>query len=268
MKNSYVHGYDPNENIRLQDQAATLAELLHSDTFYPANSKVLEAGCGVGAQTVTLAKKSPDAQIYSIDISAESVSEAKQRVESLGFNNVQFQQANIFDLPFENEYFDHIFLCFVLEHLPYPICVLNTLKQYLKPGGTITAIEGDHGSTFFYPQNKAAERAIECLVELQEKGGGNALIGRELYPLFIRAGYRNVHVSPRMVYADSSRPEMVDGFTRKTFAAMIKGIRDPAVNAGIVDEIAFDKGVAGLYRAAENDGVFCYTFFKAIAQRK
>ena len=41
---SYVHGYDPRENLRLQDQAATLAELLHSDTAYPAGSRVLEAG--------------------------------------------------------------------------------------------------------------------------------------------------------------------------------------------------------------------------------
>jgi cyclopropane fatty-acyl-phospholipid synthase-like methyltransferase len=58
----YVHGYDPRENIRLQDQAYTLVQLLHSDTTYPAGSKVLEAGCGVGAQTITLARNSP--QVY------------------------------------------------------------------------------------------------------------------------------------------------------------------------------------------------------------
>lgn len=52
----YVHGYHQRENIRLQDQASTLVELLHFDTSYPENSKVLEAGCGVGAQTVTLAR--------------------------------------------------------------------------------------------------------------------------------------------------------------------------------------------------------------------
>ncbi len=49
MTNDYVHGYDPRENIRLQDQASTLVDLLHSDTHFPAGSKVLEAGCGVGA---------------------------------------------------------------------------------------------------------------------------------------------------------------------------------------------------------------------------
>lgn len=51
----YVHGYSPQEGARLMDQASTLAELLHFDTAYPAGSLVLEAGCGVGAQTVTLA---------------------------------------------------------------------------------------------------------------------------------------------------------------------------------------------------------------------
>jgi cyclopropane fatty-acyl-phospholipid synthase-like methyltransferase len=54
MNKAYVHGYDHRENIRLQDQASTLVELLHSDTSYPAGSRVLEAGCGVGAQTVPL----------------------------------------------------------------------------------------------------------------------------------------------------------------------------------------------------------------------
>ena len=69
MNRAYVHGYDHRENMRLQDQASTLVELLHSDTSYPAGCRVLEAGCGVGAQTVTLAKNSPNALITSVDIS-------------------------------------------------------------------------------------------------------------------------------------------------------------------------------------------------------
>jgi tRNA G46 methylase TrmB len=62
----YIHGYEAREKIRLQDQASTLAELLHADTAYPAESKILEAGCGVGAQTITLAKNSPHAHFTSI----------------------------------------------------------------------------------------------------------------------------------------------------------------------------------------------------------
>ena len=106
MSEAYVHGYDPQENLRLQDQASTLVESLHCDTAYPAGRRVLEAGCGVGAQTVTLAKSSPKASIISIDISEASLIEAKRNVEAAGLPNVQFQQGDIFHLPFEPELFD------------------------------------------------------------------------------------------------------------------------------------------------------------------
>ncbi|MDX9788101.1 MAG: methyltransferase domain-containing protein [Desulfobacterales bacterium] len=265
MKPSYVHGYDIRETIRLQDQASTLVELLHSDTVYPAGSKVLEAGCGVGAQTVTLAGNSPEAIITAIDISENSVTVARGKAEAAGITHVTFHQGDIFHLSFEPESFDHIFVCFVLEHLPRPVDALSILKKYLKAGGTITVIEGDHGSTYFYPDSALAHKAIHCQVELQRRSGGNAQIGRELYPLLSQAGYENIRVSPRMVYVDASRPELVEGFTKKTFTAMIEGVRDAALNAGITDPLTFDSGIQDLYRTTAPDGVFCYTFFKAVA---
>jgi ubiquinone/menaquinone biosynthesis C-methylase UbiE len=268
MKKSYVHGYDRQENTRLQDQASTLVELLHSDTSYPAGSRVLEAGCGVGAQTTTLAKNSPSALITSVDISETSVVEARKRAIAAGLTNVRFEQADIFNLPFGTDSFDHIFVCFVLEHLSRPIEALHKLKSHLRQGGTITVIEGDHGSAYFHPDGEAARQAIQCQVELQRRAGGNAMVGRELYPLLRGAGFGSIHVSPRMVYVDSSRPELVEGFTKKTFAAMIEGIRQSAIKAEIVEPEVFEKGIRDLYQTAGVDGVFCYTFFKAVARRR
>ncbi len=267
MNKAYVHGYDQRENIRLQDQASTLTELLHSDTFYPAGSRVLEAGCGVGAQTVTLAKNSPNALITSIDISEASVSEARRKAAAEGVTNVQFQQADIFNLPYGPDTFDHIFICFVLEHLSRPADALRTLKNHLRQDGTITVIEGDHGSAYFHPDSEAAHKSIQCQVELQRRAGGNAMIGRELYPLLSQAGYSSIHVSPRMVYVDSGKPELVEGFTKKTFTAMIEGIREPAIRSGIIEQNLFDLGIRDLYRTAGPDGVFCYTFFKATGKK-
>ena len=66
-----------------------------------------------------------------------------------------------------------------------------------------------------------------------------------------------------MVYVDSSKPELVDGFTKRTFTAMIEGVRQSAIEQGIIDPVIFDKGIKDLYRATEPDGTFCYTFFKA-----
>jgi hypothetical protein len=70
-----------------------------------------------------------------------------------------------------------------------------------------------------------------------------------------------------MVYVDSSRPALVEGFTRKTFTAMVAGVRDSAIDAGMTEPEAFDAGIRALYRTAERDGVFCYTFFKAVGTK-
>jgi SAM-dependent methyltransferase len=188
-------------------------------------------------------------------------------VREAGLSGVRFQQADLLNLPFAEGAFDHVFLCFVLEHLPDPDRVLRSLARVVRPGGTVTAIEGDHGSTFFYPDDAYARRAIEALVELQRRGGGHALIGRELYPRFVAAGLSEVSVSPRFVYADASRPAMVEGFTRLTFAAMVEGVREEALHAGLMSREDWERGVRALHRCAEPDGVFCYTFFKATARR-
>jgi len=267
VNRDYVHGYDPRANARLQDQANALVDLLHSDTAYPEGSLVLEAGCGVGAQTATLARNSPGARIVSVDIAEDSLAAARAKVEAAGLANVRFQQADVFALPFAPASFDHVFVCFLLEHLSRPLEALAKLKELLKPGGTITVIEGDHGSAYFHPDSEAAHAAIRCQVELQRAAGGNANIGRELYPLVRQAGFHAVRVSPRMVYVDSSRPALVDGFTRKTFTAMIEGVREPAIKAGMMTPEAFDAGIRALYRTAEADGVFCYTFFKALGKK-
>ena len=268
MSETYVHGYHPRENERLEDQAGTLVDLLHRDTAYPGGSLVLEAGSGVGAQTVTLAQRSPNARFMSIDISADSIAEAKRRVDRARLTNVEFRRADIFALPFGAESFDHVFVCFVLEHLPQPVEALASLSRLLRPGGTITVIEGDHGSTYFHPDSPAAYAAIQCQVALQREAGGNALIGRQLYPLMVEAGFDAVRVSPRMVYVDSSRPDLVDGFTRKTFTAMIEGVRGSAIRAGLVEPARFDAGVQDLHRTTEADGVFCYTFFKGVGLKR
>jgi len=268
MTDRYVHGYDSKESERLLNQANSVLDLIHADTTYPACSAVLEVGCGTGAQTMTLARNSPEARVISFDVSARSLREAKLRLDSEGLaNRVEFVGADLFALPFPERSFDHIFVCFVLEHLSHPIEALTSLKKLMKPRGTITVFEGDHGSTYFHPDSVEAHEAIRCLIELQRRGGGNANIGRQLYPLLQAAGFDSVRVSPRMVYVDSSRPHLVDGFTRKTFTAMIEGVRNAAISQGMIKLESFDAGIQDLYRTAEADGVFCYTFFKGVAKK-
>ena len=177
-----------------------------------------------------------------------------------------FLRADVFDPPFPDAAFDHVFVCFLLEHLREPARALASLRRVLRRDGTITVIEGDHGSCYFHPETEAALHAWRGLVLAQAKLGGDSLIGRRLYPLLRGAGFRVLSVSPRMVYVDASRPALVDGFVRKTITAMVEGARENALRFGVADAATFDRGVADLRALADSpEGTFCYTFFKAVA---
>lgn len=265
LKN-YIHGYSQEEMQRLNDQATTISELLHWDSQWKAGSVILEAACGIGSQTQIIAQMNPKSSFMAIDLSEKSLAQAVETIDQLGITNVEFRHADVFELPFENEHFDHVFVCFLLEHVSKPLDALIELKRVLKPQGTITVIEGDHGSAYFYPESEMAQKAIDAQVVLQKRNGGNANIGRQLYPMLKTAGFVEIVVNPRQVYVDESRPELVDRFIKNTFTAMIKGVADEVVAKSIIAENEMQQGINDLYKTAEG-GTFSYTFFKTVATK-
>ena len=178
---------------------------------------------------------------------------------------MEFVRADLMELGFARESFDYVFVCFVLEHVPRPEALLAELGKFLKPGGVMTAIEGDHGSCRFFPETPAALKVWNCLVRAQEKAGGDSLIGRRLYPLLAGAGFREARVSPRVIYADASRPDLVEGFTEKTILDMVRGVRDVSLSYGYVSADEWERGIADITRTKASDGTFSYTFYKGTA---
>jgi SAM-dependent methyltransferase len=189
---------------------------------------------------VILARNSPGARFTSVDVSERSIAEAEARTTAAGLANVRFQQADIFALPFEPASFDHVFVCFVLEHVSRPLDVLAGLERVLKPQGSLTVIEGDHGSVCFHPTARRP-RGHPLPDRLQRGSGGNALIGRQLYPLMREAGFGAVRVSPRIVYADPNRPDLVDGSPGKPHGHDRRRSR-ARPGGGLSDPERFDAG--------------------------
>jgi hypothetical protein len=68
------------------------------------------------------------------------------------------------------------------------------------------------------------------------------------------------------VYADETLPHLVDGFTRKTFIAMVESVRDRAIAAGMRTPAEWAAGIRDLEKAAESGGTFHYTFLKAVGR--
>ena len=113
----------------------------------------------------------------------------------------------------------------------------------------------------------AAHDAIRCQVELQRRSGGNANIGRELYPLVTRAGFDAVRVSPRMVYVDASRPRLVAQLvTESLVLATVAAVAGVLLCRGLL--YAFDayypNAGAPVSRAASDPAVLGFALVVAV----
>jgi len=265
----YVHGYSKREMRRLREQSAILSDLLHDGTRYEPGRRVLEAGCGVGAQSVILAARSPEARFTAVDLSAESIARAKAAVRSSGHAAGTFLRADIHALPFEDGAFDSVFVCFVLEHLDDPGAALRELKRVLRSGGDITVIEGDHGSCFWHPETAASRRVWECMIRAQALHGHDSRIGRRLTPLLRGAGFSVRRCGPRWVYGDALRPGLLDGMVNQIIVPMVQTAKERALAAGWADEAVWRRGIRDLERSGvPPEGTFFYTWFKAEAVKE
>ena len=64
---------------------------------------------------------------------------------------------------------------------------------------------------------------------------------------------------------DSSKPDLVEGFNKKTIIAMVEGVKEQAISSGMMDAESWEKGINDLYKTTGPDGVFFYNFFKGTA---
>ena len=103
----------------------------------PANCHdVLEIGCGTGGFARRLAERSE--HVLALDLSGEMIRIA--RGQSAQFPNIEFQLADVRDVPFPIASFDCIATIATLHHLPFPEMLLK-MRTALKPGGVLLVLD-------------------------------------------------------------------------------------------------------------------------------
>lgn len=93
----------------------------------------LDAGCGGGRYAVAL-KNLGMKKVHAIDISEINLNTAQKRKEEFGTQDVEFQQANVLDIPFEDNTFDFVFSNGVLHHTVDCAKGIKELVRVMKPG--------------------------------------------------------------------------------------------------------------------------------------
>ncbi len=132
MADSYkdLEGYNPDADLGLGCGLPTeFADIREGDT-------VVDLGSGAGNDCfVARAEAGPNGKVIGIDFTPEMIRRARLNAEKLGFNNVEFRQGDIEDMPLSENSVDVVVSNCVLNLVPDKQKVFSEIQRVLKPGG-------------------------------------------------------------------------------------------------------------------------------------
>lgn len=101
--------------------------------------KILDCGCGSGSLCIYLNKRL-GSKTYGVDVSAVGIKLANELAEKANVDS-EFKVADIENhIPFEDNYFDLVFMLEVLEHLVYPEKAIKEVSRVLKKDGVFAFV--------------------------------------------------------------------------------------------------------------------------------
>ena len=123
-----------------------LAGCLQSQRGNKQRRRVLDAGCGTGNTAIALACRFKDADFLGIDISAPSLSIARQAAEQAELHNVRFRHWNLLERELHEGLFDVVLCLGVLHHTANMPVVLANLREAMTDEGVLYLwVYGQHG---------------------------------------------------------------------------------------------------------------------------
>lgn len=262
----YIHGYLDEEQERLRDQALVIEKPIYDFIDFSSVNELLEIGSGVGAQTEILLRRFPHLQVTGVEFESKQIAKALENMAALGYgpDKVQFiqQDARMLHLP---KQYDGAFLCWVLEHIPDPIRVIQGMKPFLRPGAMVSITEVFNKTFYTYPYRQAVMDYWETFNRYQAELGGDPQVGVRLGDMLQEAGYSQISLRSGGFHLDSRNP----GERKRVFEYWknLMGSGAPLlVKAGKVTESdvkAMREAMDELREMA--DSVFYYRFIQATA---
>ncbi len=106
-----------------------------------AGMTLLEVGPGRGNYTEHFSKVIKPGTLHAIDIQESVIKRLKSKFEKKGLENIKPRVEDIYNLPFEEESIDRIFMMACLPEIPDPVRALKECKRVLKADGIISFSE-------------------------------------------------------------------------------------------------------------------------------
>jgi ubiquinone/menaquinone biosynthesis C-methylase UbiE len=263
MAEAYLHGFFPEEQQRLLDQANFLAPKIYPRIDFSNCTNLLEIGSGVGAQTRELLRLWPELRITCVDYSESQIAQARKNLAYAG-DRVSFFCQDVRDLKLE-EQFDSLFICWALEHMPEPINVLKSAKKYLTKGAKIWATEVFNSSYYMYPDLPNQRNYYEAYNQHQISLGGDPDVGVQLGNLLKKAGFDSIEIHHGDFHLDQSKPEELRkmlGF----WTELLKSGAPALLEAGLTTKKKIEEMERDFISVLNDENaVFFYQFVQAFA---
>lgn len=167
------------------------------DPYLADQLDLLDLGCGPGTISVGLAARIPGGKVVGIDFGESQIEEAKANAAAAETQNLEFQVASCYELPFPDSSFDRVFSHALMEHLKDPDKALAEALRVLRPGGVIGLCSPDADGWLLAPPSRELQAAVDCYADLQASNGGDLRIGKKFGILLQDARFENIDLSSR-----------------------------------------------------------------------
>lgn len=193
MAAGYIHSLSEAEQARLMAQADFLEPYIFPTIDFSGCARVLEVGCGVGAELKILRRRYPRLHLTGLDHSELQLHRAREWLdEEISGGRLELMQGSAYELPFAAGTFDGACLIWVLEHLTEPERALVEVGRVLRPGGLLSVTEVHNASWQASPPCPAMTEYWRAFNTLQCELGGRPDVGKELTALADSAGFNEI----------------------------------------------------------------------------
>lgn len=264
----YLHGFSPIEQERLRKQARFAEHTIYQNVNFSTQKRILEVGCGVGAQSEILLRRFPDIHLTGIDLNDKQLNAAKDSLSKISYaeNRYELHQMDAGNLTLKRNDYDGAFLCFVLEHVPDPRRVLSEVRRVLSPGGVVYITEVLNSSFFLEPYSPNVLKYWMAFNDYQYDHKGDPFMGAKLGNLLMQIGFREIETEIKTWHFDNRKPqlrkEMIDFWSELLLSASEQLIEEKYVTCEVVEEMK--KEMAAV--AIDPNAVFFFSFVQAKAK--
>lgn len=221
-----------------------------------SNHVVLDAGCGPGSITASVARLVPGGRVVGVDASAGVIDEARLQADLP--SNVSFEVANILHLPYAEETFDVVFTSQVLIHVPDACAAVAELRRVCKQRGIVACREAHIAATLLHPEHPGLLKWRAVLEEILCSAKAKPSAATELMRWMLDAGFAASQIkfsTGAITYAGEERR----WYGETTAARMMEdeAWRGKAVTLGLASAAHFALMRDGFLAMAQDDaGVY------------